>query len=125
MSSKLLFSGRDFSIEATSYFGVRISAVESLAFLCQADKQRRWLPLRALVALLEPLDCVQHFVQAYGVGIEHRSAAIRRKAIAGEIDHVDVGGAQRDAFLQNVRAFVGKRVDAALDDLVVRDLPRL
>ena len=49
MSSKLLFCGRDFSIEATSYFGVRISAVESLAFLCQADKQRRRLPLRALV----------------------------------------------------------------------------
>src|SRR5207302_8027485 len=54
----------------------------------------------------------------------HRPAAIGREAVAGEVDHVDVGGAQRDAFLEDVRALVGERVHAALDDFLIADLPR-
>src|SRR5574341_2633832 len=79
----------------------------------------------ALIALLETADAVEHLAQADGVGIEHRPAAIGREAVAREVHHVDVGGAQRDAFLQDARALVDERVDAALDDLVIRDLARL
>src|SRR2546427_3577996 len=101
------------------------SVIEPPAFFGEFDEQRCRLPLRALVTFLEPLDRVQHFVQSHRVGVEHRPAAVRRKAVAGEIDHVDVGGAQRDAFLEDVRAFVGERIHAALDDFLVRDLARL
>src|SRR5206468_5980202 len=34
---------------------------------------------------------------------------------------VDIGGAQRDALFEDVRAFVGERVDAALDDFLIAD----
>src|SRR5438067_8164292 len=104
---------------------ISASVIEPPSFLSEFDEQRRRLPLRALVTLLEPLDRLQHLVQSHGVRVEHRSAAIRRKAVAGEIDHVDVGGAQRDAFLEDVRAFVGERIHAALDDFLVADLARL
>src|SRR5438477_5731195 len=104
---------------------ISASVIEPPSFLSEFDEQRRRLPLRALVTLLEPLDRLQHLVQSHGVGVEHPSAAIRRKAVAGEIDHVAVGGAQREPFMEDVRAFVGERIHAALDDLVVRDLSRL
>src|SRR6202007_1712706 len=99
--------------------------VEPLAFLGQLDEQRRGLPLRALVALLEALDGGEHLVEADAVGMEHRAAAVRQKAVAGEVHHVDVGGAQRDALLEDVRAFVGERVHAPRDDLLVGNLARL
>src|SRR2546429_7584137 len=93
---------------------ITASVIEPPAFFGEFDKQRRRLPLRALVALLEALDGVQHLVQPHGVGVEHRPAAIRRKAVAREANHVDVRGAQRDAFLEDMRALVGERVHAAL-----------
>src|SRR5690606_6946978 len=46
-------------------------------------------------------------------------------AVAREVHHVDVGGAQGDAFLEDARAFVGERIDEALDDLLIGDVPRL
>src|SRR5882724_883207 len=104
---------------------ITASVIEPPAFFSEFDEQRCRLPLRALVSLLEFLDRGEHLVQPCGIGIEHRAAAVRRKAVAREVDHVDVGSAQRDAFLEDVRAFVGEGVDAALDDLVVRDRPRL
>src|SRR5260221_7865271 len=104
---------------------ITASFIEPPALFGEFDKQRRRLQLRALVALLEFLDRSQPAVRPGAVGMEHRPAAIGRKAVAGEVDHVDVGGAQRDAFLEDVRALVGERVHAALDDFVIADLPRL
>src|SRR5947208_5172689 len=104
---------------------ITASTIESPSFLGKFDEQGRRLPLRALVALLKSPDRRSHVVQPDGLGVEHRPAAIRRKAIAGEIDHVDVGGAQRDPFFQDIRAFVHQRVDAALDDFLIRDRARL
>src|SRR6185503_14625684 len=66
-------------------------AVEGLSFLGEAYQQWRRLPLRALVALLEFLDRGEHLVEPDGIGVEHRPAAVRREAVAGEVDHVDVG----------------------------------
>src|SRR5712691_11258945 len=52
---------------------ITASVIEPPAFFGEFDKQRRRFPLRALIALLESVDRVQHFVQSHGVGIEHRS----------------------------------------------------
>src|ERR1051325_5918375 len=102
---------------------ITASSIEPPAFLGEFDEQRRGLPHRALVSLLELFDRGEHLLQAHGVGIEHRPAAVGREAVAGEVDHVDVGGAQRDAFVEDLRALVDQRVDQALDDLVIRDAP--
>src|SRR5919197_6399569 len=54
------------------------SVIEPPSFFREFDEQGRGLPLVALVALLETLDGCEHFVEAHGVGVEHRPAAIRR-----------------------------------------------
>src|SRR5262245_56653697 len=100
------------------------SAIEPPALFRQFHEQRRRIPRLPLIAFLETFDRIQHLVQTDGVRIEHRSAPIGREAVAGEVDHVDVGGAQGDAFLEDVRAFVDQRVDQARDDFVVADLSR-
>ena len=41
---------------------------------------------------------------------------MRREAIAGEIDDVDIDGAQCVAFFQNARAFIHQRIDQAIDN---------
>ncbi len=66
----------------------------------------------------------QHLVQADAVGVVHRPAAEGREAVAVEVDDVDVAGALGNAFLENLRALVDQREDAALDDvLLVQRLP--
>src|SRR5687767_4276602 len=95
------------------------SAIECSPFLGEFDEQGRGFPHFAHVAFLEFLDRSQHFLQPDRVGVEHRPAAVRREAVTREIDHVDVGGAQRDAFLEDVRGLVDQRVDQPLDDLLV------
>src|SRR4051812_35863676 len=67
------------------------SAIEFPSFLGEPDEQGRWLPRLPLVALLKRFDGFQNLVEPDRVGVEHRPAAIRREAVAGEVDHVDVG----------------------------------
>src|SRR5262245_31802946 len=98
------------------------SAIEFPSFFGEFDEKRRRFPRRALIALLEALDRFQDFIEADRICIEHRPAAKRREAVAGEIDHVDVGGAQRDALVEDVGAFVDQRVDEALHDLFIGHL---
>src|SRR6185295_18084214 len=78
------------------------STIEFSPFLGEFDEQGRGLPDLSHVAFLEFLDRRQHLRQAHGVGVEHRPAAVRRETVAGEVDHVDVGSAQRDALLEDV-----------------------
>ena len=59
-------------------------------------------------------------VEADRLRVEHRSALGRRETIAREVDDVDVARPQRDALLEDARAFVDQREDAALHDLVRR-----
>src|SRR6185295_10924426 len=85
---------------------ITASVIEPPRGLRKFDEQGRRLPLRALIAFLKLLDGMQNLVQADRVGVEHRPAAVGREAVAGEVDHVDVGGAQGDALLKDVGAFV-------------------
>src|SRR5271165_7516902 len=63
-----------------------------------------------------------HLVQAHFVGIEHRTAAIRRKPVAAEVNHIDVRGPQGDTFLQEAGALIDQGIDAAFDNLSIGDL---
>ena len=86
----------------------------------QPLQQRCRLPELAVLAL-EVADARVDLVQAHRVGVEHRPAAPGRKAVAVDVDQVDVGRALGNAFLEDLRAFVHQRVDRALDDLLVAD----
>src|SRR5436190_2290188 len=101
-------------------------SAERLAFGSELREQRRRLPELLVVVriggkALHRLDDVE---KALLVGIVHRPAAEEREAVAGEVDHVDVARAHRDAFVDDLGALVDERVDQTLDDLLVADLPR-
>src|ERR1700694_2159617 len=44
-----------------------------------------------------------------------------RKAEAVDINYIDIAGAQSEAFIQNICAFIGERGHGARDDLVIRN----
>src|SRR6185436_3378857 len=98
---------------------ITASAIEFSPFLGKFDEQGRGLPDLSHVALAEFFDRGKHLGQAHGVGVEHRPAAVGREAVAGQVDHVDVGSAQRDAFLEDVGGLVDERVDQPFDDFLV------
>src|SRR5688572_18611112 len=66
------------------------------------------------------LDTGQQYRQSQHIGIEHGPAAIARESITRAPDHVDVAGALRDALVENPDALVQQRVQAALEDFLVR-----
>src|ERR1051325_3791801 len=78
---------------------------ETLAFFSQTLEQRRRFP-EFSVLLMKFADAIVNFFQADCVRIPHWAAAMRWETIAGEIDDVDIDGAQRVAFFQNARAFI-------------------
>src|SRR5581483_1129994 len=100
------------------------SAVELPALFRQSLQPWRGRPPLAVLRV-KALHCLVHFIEPHGLGIEHRAAAKTGKAIAVDIDDVDIGCAQRDALLENLRAGVDKRVDATLDDFLVADFAPL
>src|SRR6185503_20127177 len=104
---------------------ITASFIEFPAFLGELHEERRRLPLRALIAFLKGLNTLQNLIESDAIRIEHRPAAVGRKAVAGEVDHVDVRGAQRDAFFEDVGAFVHQGIDQSLHDLLVGDRSRL
>src|SRR5439155_16580885 len=57
------------------------------------------------------------------VGPEHRATSIDRPAIPVHPDHVDVAGADRDLFLEDLGALVDHRIEQPLQDLLVGDRP--
>src|SRR5512142_961335 len=102
------------------------SRIERFSFGSEACEQRCRRPERRIGVGIgcDPLHAARDVVEAEHVGIEHGAAAMERKAVAREIDDVDVRCARRDALLQDARAFVHERQHAALDDLVVGELAR-
>src|ERR1700674_2743848 len=103
-----------------------LSAVERLAFRREFGQQQRRLPERRICMRIgrQARHAAHDVVETQHIGVEHGPAAIQRKAIAGQIDHVDVGCALGDALLENACTFVDQREDAALDDLIIGDLAR-
>ena len=63
------------------------------------------------------------FPRPDGIREPHRPAAIRGKAVAVEIDDVDIDRAERVALFENARAFVDERIDAAIDNFIRGNLP--
>src|SRR5687768_7459191 len=64
----------------------------------------------------EFLHAPQDLGQAHAARMEHRAAAMHREAVSREVDHVDVGGAQCDALLENARALVDQGEQQPVDD---------
>ena len=73
--------------------------------LRQTLQQRSGFPQFAEL-LVEFGDPVANVLQADRVRVPHGSAAIAGKTVAGDVNDVDIGGAQRVAFFQNARAFI-------------------
>src|SRR5262245_8196317 len=94
---------------------------EGLALFRQSLQQRRRLPQLA-VLYVELADALVNFLQADSVRVPHRAAAPCRIAISVDVDDVYVNGPQRDAFFQNLRAFVDQRVLRTFDDLFFGNL---
>src|SRR5213075_2435604 len=59
---------------------ITASSIEFPSFLGESHQERRRFPLVALIAFLKRLDRSQHLVEPDGVCIEHRPAAVGRKA---------------------------------------------
>src|SRR5579859_7275331 len=97
---------------------------ELLALGDQLLEQRRGLE-RLAHGRLEFLHLGQHLVRADLVAVVHRAAAVDRPAVAVDPDHIDVGGADRLALFEDLRALVDHRIDAAFEDLLVADLARV
>src|SRR5215471_1714286 len=97
-----------------------IEVRELLSFFGELLEQRRRLPPIAML-FVELRDAVVNLLEADSIGIPHWPAAVRREAVAVDIDDVDIDGAQRVTLFENAGAFVDQRVDAAVDDLFLRD----
>jgi hypothetical protein len=71
---------------------------------------------------MEFADLVVDVLYANGIGVSHRPAAPRRKAIAVQVNNIDVGRAQREAFREILRSLVDERVNAASGDFRCADI---
>src|SRR5215216_4948123 len=81
-------------------------------------EQRSGLPAFA-VFLVKGGYALVHLPQPDGIGVKHRTAAIRGESVAGEIDHIDVRGARRNSLFENPCPFVDQGIHAALEDLLI------
>src|SRR5215813_10525040 len=95
---------------------------ETLALLGEPFEQWRGRP-RLAVARVEARHVGEHLLEPDLIGVEHGATTIAREPVAVEVRDVDVARPQRDAFLEDARALVDEGPQAALQDLVVADLP--
>src|SRR5215813_8417749 len=64
---------------------------------------------------------VANITKPHAVGVMHRSAAVDRKAVAVDPDHVDIAGPLRDPLSQYARALIDHREQQTFDDLVLAE----
>src|SRR5215467_3305836 len=102
----------------------RSRIAKALPFLGEPLEERRGRP-RLTVPGAEARHVREHLLEPDLIGVEHGTAAIAREAVAVQIGHVDVARTQRDTLLEDARALVDEGPQAALQDLVVADLPPL
>jgi hypothetical protein len=82
-----------------------IELLEGAPFASEALEERRRFPSIAELTM-ECGDAFVHRLHADEIRVEHRPAAPAGEPVAGEIDHVDVGGAKGEALVEDARAFV-------------------
>jgi hypothetical protein len=92
---------------------------------CEPLQERRGLPCVGPIAFGKAAHRSYDVRKTHGVGIEHRAAAEIRKAVACDVHDVDVGGARRNALLENAGALVDQRIEGTLDDLLIAHLAAL
>src|SRR6516225_3139008 len=104
---------------------LRVNAGECAALCRQAFDQRCDLPPSAVLGRVgfDLLGRVPHADDV--VHLPHGSPAPGREAVAVEVHDIAIAGPERDALLHDLGALVGKAQQAALDDLVGRDVPLL
>src|SRR4051794_19770530 len=86
--------------------------VELLPICGEAAEQGGRFPQSGAVRLLEFFDAGENFVEAYGIGIEHGTAAPCGETVAVEVDDIDIHGAKGNTFFDNARAFVDQSIEA-------------
>jgi hypothetical protein len=97
-----------------------LEIAECFAVFRQVLEQRRGFPKRTEV-LVELGNAFVDFVESNAVGIPHRAATIGWESIAVYIDDVQIGGAQGIALLEDARAFIHRRINAAVHDFLRRN----
>src|ERR1700722_1520798 len=104
--------------------GERASAFldERLTLLRESFEQGAEFPLVALISPLKLTDALDNMVEPNAIGVIHRSAALGREPVAGGVDHVDVRGALRHAFLQNSRTFIDQRENQPFDNVHIGEM---
>src|SRR5712691_2900551 len=93
---------------------------EALALFRQPLEKRRGRPGLAVTGV-EGRHVGVDLLEPDLVGVEHGAAAVAREAVAVEVGDVDVARAKRDALLEDARALVDERPEAAREHLVVAD----
>src|SRR5690242_9634242 len=83
-------------------------ALEFSARERQFLEQRRGRPQLAVLPL-ELANAIVDLLQAYGIGVPHRTATECREAVAVQVNNVDVHGAQSVALFKDARALVYQR----------------
>src|ERR1700743_3748940 len=94
---------------------------ECFSILGEARKQRSRSPKCLVGARLlgNALKRAGDFAQTHLIGVEHRSAAPWREAIAVQVHDVDVGTALCDAILHYSRAFVDQGGEGGFCDFLI------
>src|SRR6185436_17763545 len=99
---------------------------ESTACRRQSRQQLRRLPRCGIGVIVggELAHAPHDLAKSHATRLEHGTATLRRESVTGQVHDVDVGGAQRDALFQDLRAFVDQRVQQTIHDLGVGNLAR-
>ena len=93
-------------------------------FLRQSAQKGRGFPTAAMDSM-EFKHARIYVCEAGRIGIKHRSSAICRKTVTGQIDHIDVDRAQRIPFFQNSGALVDQGVSRTVQNLFITDITLL
>src|SRR5262249_52790495 len=94
---------------------------EGLALFRKRLQQRRRLP-QVSVLRMKLADTIVDALQPNRVREPHRTAAPSREAVAIDVNDVDVHGSQREALLENLRAFIHQSIHGSFDNFLFADL---
>src|SRR5271166_676666 len=102
-------------------FSLPVPLFETRILRWQSHDQFRGTPIMPK-PLVIVTDAIGNVTQAQGISIKHRPAEMPWETVAAGPHYVNVGGASRDAFIENHGSDVDQRKNAALHDFVIADL---